>query len=574
MQPTATLTPDERARLWHHVRAYDDYQCAHGLERKRLYADADARGAELAKLADERMGPVKLDGVVRDIPNPMTDEEEAGHRRLRDDAADRLAAWERANRPDLEPWDTPTKLAGFIDTKLLRGRDGVGVAMEQFMGPALSDARYIGRTGTGDRLRDALLTAERRLLAFAEIAPSVASLPVLDATSATGHDAARSMERIKAWCVAATAQLDGPAPMLTLPLDHWDKSGLSDATRAAYDATYAALWAAEQLAFWVLDAEKCRAHRAMHIGFGPTLPLVPEAAEKLRVAVTAAVGAVRPVRADLMRVSVDELPHAAGLTGDCAHGLALALVESLASACIFTGGFVEGGVTPESPLEDIRAGWLRLRPTLIKLSSADTQRIVMLMRREAVEASQRARVTAANKAADLRSRVDAARHRLLENAKPHRTTNAMERGRPTLAFGKPDEGDAKSGDAGATAAEADKLVTSYIARAEGSGRDMTKLTRDGIVAGLKEEGTPVSEGGVSGTKAWKQLKESKGRKRAPPPKGELPAHVVPANSPGVASDVEAAIESGGMDEAVEREDWEAVRRLQEKEKRQKPTRSR
>ena len=283
------------------------------------------------------------------------------------------------------------------------------------------------------------------------------------------------------------------------------------------------LWGAERLAFWTLDAEKCRFHRRGYFAGETTLDMVPKAAGELAAAVTAAVRAVRAVRADLVRVSAGELPYAAGLTGDCAHGLALELACKLDSACLFMRG-TGGGAS----LTDLRTAWLRLRPTVKRLSSADTESIVMLMRREAVAASQAATATP-----------------------PAKDSPAGAAARP----------------AAVAAADAEKLVARHVARITADGRAPATLTRDGIVNGLKTAGTPVSAGLVSGTKTWKQVAAAKGRAVAPPPKGEHPQHVVTGSSPGVESNVAAAIESGDMDAAIEGEDWAAYRHMQAKEER-------
>ena len=144
---------------------------------------------------------------------------------------------------------------------------------------------------------------------------------------------------------------------------------------------------------------------------------------------------------------------------------------------------------------------------------------------------------------------------------------AEERRAILAAENSPAEGDAAARPAAVTADDAEKLVARYVARVTADGRDPATLTRDGIVNGLKTKGTPVSAGLVSGTKTWNQVAASKGRAISPPPKGEHPQHVVTGSSPGVESNVTAAIESGDMDAAIEGEDWEAYAQMQAKEAR-------
>ena len=220
------MTTAELGRLRAHVRAIDEYEAEHERQRARNYADVDAWQQTLrARWRDSpqrgHADPILPAGVRVGSPGyEVTAEEQERAERIGREAEDRMRAWERANKPDVRPWDTPAKVAAFIDAKLLRGSDGWAVAVEKDQAARAGHlAKVLGRPGratghvAGDRLLDALVIARRRVLAFASIVPSVVEMAMLTTPAASRQDAEMALDRIGAWCNATTREpAEGPTP--------------------------------------------------------------------------------------------------------------------------------------------------------------------------------------------------------------------------------------------------------------------------------------------------------------------------------------------------------------------------
>src|SRR5205807_1267065 len=95
-------------------------------------------------------------------------------------------------------------------------------------------------------------------------------------------------------------------------------------------------------------------------------------------------------------------------------------------------------------------------------------------------------------------------------------------------------------------ADPEQLVRAYIQAKKKAGTPINQITRDGIVNGLAALRTPVSGGKVSGTRAWRMLQAEKAQ-----------AHAADVNR--------ADTVSSNAEDAIERGDWETLRREQEKE---------
>lgn len=86
-------------------------------------------------------------------------------------------------RPAIEPWDTPEKIAAFVEEAVATEREAVVM---------LPGSRAAAR----EKLKEAYVEARGRILAFARLAPSV----VRDELVRVVDDPAAGMQNLKAWC--------------------------------------------------------------------------------------------------------------------------------------------------------------------------------------------------------------------------------------------------------------------------------------------------------------------------------------------------------------------------------------